>query len=230
MASCVEAGPGRRLVAAMPSSNSRSDSHRRWSTHSWRRSAMWAGGPPNPMQPIRAHSRATTASGTRWVGCLKRGAESRRKGGGGCTPTRDRPLAGRLEQFDRVAGGVVDQDLGAAGPGHDVVAELHSFSAEPLDLGRYVVDKKVDAVPAAWAGFAPVGHRAPGRAGRPTEQQPQVPPNDIDEGRCRIGEHGEPEMGGVELDGGIDVVDHVADADHIFRHVRSPPDVMSHLG
>src|SRR6266511_1120801 len=77
-------------------------------------------------------------------------------------------LSGRLEQFDRVAGGVVDQDLGAAGPGHDVVAELHSFSAEPLDLGRYVVDNEVDAVPAAWAGFAPVGHRAPGRAGRPT--------------------------------------------------------------
>src|SRR6266540_1564153 len=137
MASCVEAGPGRRLVAAMPSSNSRSDSHRRWSTHSWRRSAVWAGGPPNPMHPIRAHSLATTASGTRWVaGCLKRGAESRRERAAVARQPGIVHLSGRLEQFDRVAGGVVDQDLGAAGPGHDVVAELHSFSAEPLDLGR----------------------------------------------------------------------------------------------
>jgi hypothetical protein len=30
-------------------------------------------------------------------------------------------------------------------------------------------------------------------------------------------------VGGVEVDRLLDVVDHVADVDEIFRHVRSPP-------
>ena len=64
MASCVEAGPGSRLVAEMPSSNSWALSHRRSSTQSFRNSAMWAGGPPNPMTPMRLHSRTMVESGT----------------------------------------------------------------------------------------------------------------------------------------------------------------------
>jgi hypothetical protein len=53
MASWVEAGPGIRLQTAMASSNSRASSQLLRSTHSWRSSLMCAGGPPNPMQPIR---------------------------------------------------------------------------------------------------------------------------------------------------------------------------------
>ena len=53
------------LVAATPSSNSAADSQPRRSTHSSRSSAMCAGGPPNPMQPMRPHSRAIVSSGTR---------------------------------------------------------------------------------------------------------------------------------------------------------------------
>ena len=64
MASWVEAGPGIRLQTAMASSNSRASSQPLRSTHSWRSSRMCAGGPPNPMQPIRPHSRSTVASGT----------------------------------------------------------------------------------------------------------------------------------------------------------------------
>ncbi len=58
MANCVDAGPGSRLQAAMPSSNSVAEIHSRSSTHSLRRRAMWVGGPPNPMHPMRPHSRA----------------------------------------------------------------------------------------------------------------------------------------------------------------------------
>ena len=68
MANCVEAGPGSRLQTAIASSNSRASSQPRRSTHNWRSSRIWAGGPPNPMQPIRPHSRSTVASGTRTVG------------------------------------------------------------------------------------------------------------------------------------------------------------------
>ena len=60
----VEAGPGIMLVAATPSSNSDADIQPRRSTQSARSSAMCAGGPPNPVQPIRPHSRAIVRSGT----------------------------------------------------------------------------------------------------------------------------------------------------------------------
>ncbi len=64
MASCVEAGPGIMLQTAIASSNSRASSQPRRSTTSCRSSRMCAGGPPNPMQPIRPHSRSTVGSGT----------------------------------------------------------------------------------------------------------------------------------------------------------------------
>ncbi len=62
IASCVDAGPGRRLTAARPSSNCPADIHRRRSTTSSRRSAMCAGGPPKPTTPIRPHARAIAPS------------------------------------------------------------------------------------------------------------------------------------------------------------------------
>ncbi len=64
IASWVEAGPGSSDVAAMPSSNSASDSQEFCWTQSRRSSAMWAGGPPKPVTPIRLHSRAMTARPT----------------------------------------------------------------------------------------------------------------------------------------------------------------------
>ena len=58
IASCVEAGPGSRFVAAIPSSNSVGPIQPRSVTHSRRSRAMCVGGPPKPMQPMRPHSRA----------------------------------------------------------------------------------------------------------------------------------------------------------------------------
>ena len=65
IASCVDVGPGSRLVAAMPSSNSSGRSQCRSSTHIRRSSAMCAGGPPKPVTPMRDHSRAITGRLTR---------------------------------------------------------------------------------------------------------------------------------------------------------------------
>ncbi len=65
IASWVDAGPGSRLVAAMPSSNSAAPIHPRSSTHIRRSSAICAGGPPNPVHPSRVHSRAIVRSATR---------------------------------------------------------------------------------------------------------------------------------------------------------------------
>src|SRR5262245_26109333 len=55
--------------------------------------------------------------------------------------------AGRLEQLDEVAGGVAGEDLGSAGPGHDLVAESNSLRGEAGDFAIEVVDDEVDAVP-----------------------------------------------------------------------------------
>src|SRR3954454_17696191 len=79
--------------------------------------------------------------------------------------------SGGLEELDRVAGGVFEHDLLAAGSADDVVAELHAGGAQPLDFGGDVLDDEVNAVPTAGLGCAAVGHRAPGRALRAAEQQ-----------------------------------------------------------
>ena len=85
MASWVDAGPGRRLQAAMPSSNSVADIHCRSSTHSLRRRAMWVGGPPNPMHPIRPHSRAMVVRRTGSLVAMHREERLRKPGRSGPT-------------------------------------------------------------------------------------------------------------------------------------------------
>src|SRR5262245_66669962 len=65
-----------------------------------------------------------------------------------------RSTRGGLEELDDVAGGVLEQDLPAAGSCEDVVAEPGPRGAEAGDFGIDVVDDEVDAVPAAgsWPG------------------------------------------------------------------------------
>jgi hypothetical protein len=86
-----------------------------------------------------------------------------------------------LEELDWVAGGIVDQDLLAARPGDDVVAEAQPGGAQPLDFAGEVLDDQVDAVPAAGSGCAAVGHRSSGRAGGAAQQQTQVASDDVGE-------------------------------------------------
>jgi hypothetical protein len=117
----------------------------------------------------------------------------------------------RLEQLDGVAGGILEQDLLAARPANDVVAEGEARGPQPLDISRDVVNDEVDAVPAAGTGCAPVGHRPPGRARRTAEQQPQVAAHDVGESGRGAGAQRKAEVLGVKGDGVLDVVDHVAD-------------------
>ncbi len=50
-----------------------------------------------------------------------------------------RAAIGRLEQFDEVAGRVLNENLSTAGPAHDVVAEAHSFGFESRDLAVEII-------------------------------------------------------------------------------------------
>ena len=101
--------------------------------------------------------------------------------------------------------------------GDDLVAEAHPFGAQPGDLRLDVVDDEVDAVPAARPGLAPVGHRPTRGAGRAGQQQPQVTPADVGERGHRAEPQREAEVAGVEVDGRLDVIDHVADVHYVVR-------------
>src|SRR5215208_491304 len=89
--------------------------------------------------------------------------------------------AGGLEELDRVAGRILEQNLLAARTGDDVVAERQPGGAEPFDLGRDVLDDEVDAVPASRLRGAPIRHRPPGRALGAAEQQAQAAAPDVGE-------------------------------------------------
>src|SRR5215211_453781 len=138
-------------------------------------------------------------------------------------PGYRRLRARRLEQLDRIASGILEQDLLAARPTDDVVAKRQAGGTQPLDLRRDVFDDEVDAVPAPRLRGAAVGHRPPGRAHRAAEQQPQVAAHDVGERGRGAGAQLEAEVGGVEGHGVLDVVDHVADVHVLVRHVLSPP-------
>ncbi len=71
---------------------------------------------------------------------------------------------GRLEQFDRVAGGVGEQDLASARARDHDAAEGRACVAEPGDLGAQVTGDEVDAVAADRVGVGGVA-RAPELAG-----------------------------------------------------------------
>src|SRR4029077_14866935 len=79
---------------------------------------------------------------------------------------RPSPPLARLEQLDRIARWVLEQDLRAAGPLDDLVAEPNAGSSQPLDLRVDVVDEEVNSIPAARLRPATIGHRPPGRARR----------------------------------------------------------------
>src|SRR4051794_40784102 len=141
----------------------------------------------------------------------------------------DRSAAGRLEELDRVARGILEQDLPTPRAADDVVAERQARALEPRDVGGDVLDDEVDAVPSAGPGRAAVRHRSAGRALGPAEQEPEVAAYDVRERRCGAAADREREVGGVEVDRRLDVVDHVADADELVRHLRSPPGVFDRL-
>src|SRR5690242_5763066 len=134
------------------------------------------------------------------------------------SPAKGAVSASRLEELDGVAGGIVEQDLSAAGAGHDLVSEGNAFAAQAVDLCLDVVDDEVDAVPAARNRCAAVRHRPAGRAGRPAQQEPERAAADIGESRGHVRDQTEAEVIGVEVDRGLDVGNEVADVDRLVAH------------
>src|SRR6266436_9053108 len=96
--------------------------------------------------------------------------------------------------------------------------------AKSIYFGREVFDDEVDTVPAAGSGPAAIRHRAPGRAARSAEQEPQVAAGDVSKGRCCLGDESEAEISRVEGDGSLHVADHVTDVDGGHRLCPLDPD------
>src|SRR6185437_16086079 len=88
---------------------------------------------------------------------------------------------GRLKELDDVARRIQEQNLLAAGPGDDVVAERRARRAQAGDFGVEVVDDQVNAVPAAGSRPGAVRHRPPRGAVRSAEQQALSEARDIRE-------------------------------------------------
>ena len=69
-----------------------------------------------------------------------------------------------MEEFDRVAGRILEEDLGASGSVDHVVAERRARIAEPGDLRLEVIHLEHETVPPTGGGFAAVRHRPCGGA------------------------------------------------------------------
>src|SRR5882757_10856742 len=127
---------------------------------------------------------------------------------------RPGPVGG-LKQLDQVAVWVGEQDLTPAGAGDQVAAERQVRAAEPGDLGIQVFDDEVDAVAARSGGVIRGGAGA--GAGRSGQQQPERTTDNVGKGGCGAGVQLEAKVCGVEVDGGLHVVNEVADAGVLLR-------------
>jgi hypothetical protein len=96
-------------------------------------------------------------------------------------------LARRLEQFEGIAGRVLEQDLFAAEPSYDVIAERYSSRAERCNFTLEILDLELDAVPTTWLGFASVQHRLSGAtwATSRIEQEAQISPHQNGKAGCQ---------------------------------------------
>src|SRR5690348_10936644 len=105
-----------------------------------------------------------------------------------------------LEEFDRVAGRVLEENLPSARAAEYVVAERQSRRPEPGHLRLDVGHDEVDPVPPARRGHPAVRHRPTRGALRSGQQQAQVAALHIGEGRQELRVQLEAEVGGVEVD------------------------------
>src|SRR5262249_32204995 len=121
-----------------------------------------------------------------------------------------------LEQFDRIAGGVIENDLRASRPRDDVVAELESRVTQALDFSGEILHLNMNPVPTAGHGFATIGHGPASGAGLSAEQKTHAVTGDRCKRRAGILFDFKAEVCCVEFDGDGNVVDHVADANR--RH------------
>lgn len=66
---------------------------------------------------------------------------------------------GQLKELHRIAGRIVNDDLLAADPGHDVVPEVDVGRTKLLDQGLQIGDLNRESIPPARSLMRSIGHR-----------------------------------------------------------------------
>src|SRR5687767_9389614 len=96
------------------------------------------------------------------------------------------PSLVRLEQLDRVARRVLEQNLSASVAVHDLVAEPRSLALQPFNGVGQVGNLELDSVPAARTGRLPIRHGLAGAATatRSIQQQTKIAARHSCEARC----------------------------------------------
>ena len=136
------------------------------STRGRRSRATW---PTTSRTTTSTRRRRARRSSRTWSGRRCRITASRSEAGSGARAPRSagrrRAEAGlrhdRLEQLDRIAGWVLEQDLLATDAGHDVVAEARSRSCELRDLRGQIIDLDRKPIPPAGCLPRPSGMGCP---------------------------------------------------------------------
>jgi hypothetical protein len=83
--------------------------------------------------------------------------------------------ARRLEELDRISGGILGQDLLTARPADDLVAEGDSPRPAAARPRARVVDDEVDAIPTPRLRYAAVGHRTAAELSGPLRSSRRLP-------------------------------------------------------
>ena len=131
-----------------------------------------------------------------------------------------------LEELYRVAGGVIEHCLRAAGTADDLVPEGDARCPKPRGLRVDVLDDEMDSIPAARLGLTAIGHGPPSGARFTTQMKHQVTAPNRAERRCVVGFDRKPEVCRVKGDARCHIVDHVADVDVVIQE-SSPLGVKS---
>ena len=183
------------------------------STHSSRSSAMCVGGPPNPMQPMRPHSRDTVRNGgTAAAGPGVSDRSSRVCGAAGWKSSIGLPEGRRAGSACRPGPSMMS--LRNVSP----AARSRATSASMSSTMRWMRFQPPGP------GFAPSGIGRPAELVGSAEQQAQVAARDVGERRRRSScSTSKPRMLRVEGDRRLDVVDHVADVDQSRRSCVCSP-------
>jgi hypothetical protein len=117
----------------------------------------------------------------------------------------------RLEQFDRIAVGILHLDLFPARAYLHLIAETEPCLIQDLDHGWQVFHLQDDAVPSAGFLLPSARHRAGARSTWTAQENPQLSERNVGELRQVLMLQLEPEGPGVELDGTSDVANVIPD-------------------
>src|SRR5438094_10319490 len=129
-------------------------------------------------------------------------------------------MTSRLEQFDRVAIGILQQNLSSAGTGLHCIAESETGLFELLDPGGKILHLKNHPIPATGLLRLPVRHWAGTRRSRTAQDQLQIAARNLAKSGEVLNIQMETELVDIEIGGTSDIADLVSDAPKAADEVR----------